>query len=150
MSRIDVCCRSVAPLAALVHRPIALGTGPAAGIRRAPGTVTLSRAEYDRLLDLASRKPAGPSIARRWPAALTRADIRVRVDGASARATMRVDGEVFRAGMAKVPLIKGATLLDARLDNRPLPVSPKADAHVALRAPVPRRSRATLEIGQRR
>src|SRR6185295_18858698 len=86
----------------------------------AAGTVTMSRTEYDRMLDLAGRKPAGVDTTP--AAALTKADLRVRVAGPSARATMQVDGEVFRAGVAKVMLIRNATLLDARMDSRPLPV----------------------------
>ncbi len=109
------------------------------------GTVTLSRAEYDRLLDLANRKPLIPDQAP-VPAALTRAEIHVAVNGAVARSTMQVDGEVFRNGVAKVPLIKGATLLDARAENRPLPVVAEGDLHVALLAG-PTTFSATLEVG---
>jgi carboxypeptidase family protein len=109
------------------------------------GTVTLSRTEYDRLLDLANRKPSPPDTAP-VAAALTRVDISVRVDGSIARATMLVEGEVFRSGVAKVPLIKGATLLDARAENRPLPVVAEGDLHVAF-LPGPTRFAATLEVG---
>jgi hypothetical protein len=111
----------------------------------AAGTVTLTRAEYDRLLDLGTRRPAGVETAP-VPALLTRTDIRVRVDGVSARATMRVDGEVLRAGIAKVTLVKNATLLDARMDNRPLPIVAEGGAHVALVAG-PGPFSATLQVG---
>jgi hypothetical protein len=107
--------------------------------------VTLSRSEYDRLLDLASRKPSPPDTAP-VAAALTRADIRVRVNGNIAKATMQVEGEVFRSGVAKVPLIKGATLLEARADNRAFPVVAEGDLHVAL-LPGPTTFAATLEVG---
>lgn len=110
-----------------------------------PGTVTMSRAEYDRLLELASRRPPAPELAP-VGAALTRADIRVRVDGSTARATMRVEGEVLRPGVAKVVLVKNATVLEARMDNRPLPVIAEGGAHVALvQGPGP--FAATLETG---
>ena len=127
-----------------------LSTGPAAyGQAPAPtgypGTVTLSRGDYDRLLDLAANRPAGPSTAPA-AAALARADIRVRAGASTARATMRVDGEVFRAGVAKVPLIKDATLLDARLDTRPLPVMAEANTLVAF-VNGPGAFVATLEAG---
>jgi hypothetical protein len=90
--------------------------------RGAAGTVTLPRTEYDRLLDLSSRTPAA---AERPPvaAALTRADIRVRVDGAMARGTIAVEGEVFQTGPVKVPLLAGATLVDARSAGAPLPLT---------------------------
>ena len=109
------------------------------------GTVTLARSDYDRLLDLAASRPPGPATAPA-AAALARADIRVRVGTTSARATMRVDGEVFRSGIAKVPLIRNATLLDARMENRPLPVVAEAEMVVAfVGGPGP--FVATLEAG---
>ena len=122
-------------------QPVALAQG---GPQGGAGTVTMSRTEYDRLLDLAGRKPATADTTP--AAALTRADIRVRVAGPSARATMHLDGEVFRAGMAKVILIKNATLLEATMDNRPLPVIAEAGGHVAL-VTGPGAFSATLEIG---
>ncbi len=89
----------------------------------------MSRTEYDRLLDLAGRKPAGPEHApgrgadpRRHPRP-RRGAVGPRDDA--------VDGEVFRRGVAKVPLIKGATLLEARMDNRPLPVIAEGGARRA-------------------
>ena len=122
-------------------QPAALAqSGPQGGA----GTVTMSRTEYDRLLDLAGRKPATADTTP--AAALTRADIRVRVAGPSARATMHVDGEVFRAGMAKVTLIKNATVLEATMDNRPLPVIAEGGGHVAL-VTGPGAFAATLEVG---
>ena len=111
----------------------------------APGTVTLSRAEYDRLLDLASSKPPRPELAP-VAAALTRADIRVRVDAGTARATMKVDGEAFRPGVSKVTLIRNATLLEARMDNRALLLVAENGAHVAL-ITGPSTFSATLEVG---
>src|SRR5262249_44581033 len=110
-----------------------------------PGTVTLSRTDYDQLLELASRRPAAPDVPP-VGAVLNRADIRVRVDATSARATMRVDGAVLRPGVSKVVLVKGATLLDARMDNRPLPVVAEGGAHVAL-VTGPGPFSATLEVG---
>jgi len=111
----------------------------------AAGTVTLTRSEYDRLLDLANRKPAPPDTAP-VAAALTRAEITVRVDGTIARAAMLVEGQVFRNGVAKVPLIKGATLLEARAENRPLPVVAEGYLHVAFLTG-PSTFAATLEVG---
>ena len=53
---------------------------PLAAQDRGPvGTVTLARTDYDLLLDLAARPPR-PSDGAPLPAALTRADLRVRVD----------------------------------------------------------------------
>ena len=137
--------RTVALIAAIGAPSIGSAQDPPRGSAGALGTVTLTRADYDRLIDLANRKPAGPE-APPVAGALTRADIRARVDGAVARATIHVDGEVFRNGMTKVPLIKGATLLDARADNRPLPVVAEGDTHLAVLTG-PATFSATLEIG---
>src|SRR2546428_3645808 len=86
-----------------------------------PGTVSLPLAEYDRLATRAARAPKRPEPPP-LPAALSRVDIRVRVTPDAARGTMNIDGEVFRAGVVKVPLVSGATLFDARLGARPLPL----------------------------
>ena len=109
------------------------------------GTVTLSRTDYDRLLDLASRQPRPPDSAP-LPAALTRAEIRARVDAGAVRATMTVNGEVFQTGSVKVPLISNATLLDARSTDRPLPLVAEGNAHVAV-VTGPASFSATLEWG---
>jgi hypothetical protein len=111
----------------------------------APGTVTLTRTDYDRLLDLASVRPRGTESAP-VAAALTKADIRATVSGSVARATMRVDGEAFRPGISKVVLVRNATLLGARGDARPLPVVAEGGAHVAL-INGPATFSATLDVG---
>jgi hypothetical protein len=113
--------------------------------RGAVGTVTLPRTDYDRLLDLAGQHPARPDTPP-LAAALTRADIRVRVDRAVARATMRIDGQVLRAGIVKVPLIKRATLLEARLADAPMPIVADGDMHSAL-LNGPSTFSATLDVG---
>ena len=109
------------------------------------GTVTLSRPDYDRLLDLAGRQPRPPDAAP-LPAALTRTHILARVAAGTVRATMSVEGEVFQSGSVKVPLISNATLLDARSDDRPLPLVAEGTAHVAL-VTGPGAFSATLEWG---
>ena len=123
----------------------ALAAPAAAQERGSAGTVTLSRTDYDRLLDLASRTPRPPDGAP-LPAALTRAEIRARVDAGTVRATMTVDGEVFQAGTVKLPLIVNATLLDARTGDRPLPLVAEGNSHVAV-VSGPATFSATLEWG---
>ncbi len=118
---------------------------PSTAPRGVAGTVTLARIEYDQLLDLASRRRGAPEQPP-LPVAVTRTDVRVRVSGAIARATVQVEGEVLRSGPVKVPLIKGATLLDARLGERPLPLVVEGDTLFALLAG-PSPFSATLETG---
>jgi hypothetical protein len=116
--------------AALVLFPAAAAAQPPGPPQPWPGTITLPRADYDRLLDLASRRPAIAD-ADLAPV-LTRAEIRARVDGALVRAALRIDGEAFRTGPAKVTLVKGATLLAAGAGSGPLPVLVEGDAHVGI------------------
>jgi hypothetical protein len=113
--------------------------------RGGPGTVTMTRTDYDRLIDLAGR-PAPGTDPLPVAAALTRVDIRARVDGTTVRASMQLDGEVFRTGVARLPLIKGATLLEARMGDRPLPLLAESGNHVALLTG-PSVFSATLEVG---
>jgi hypothetical protein len=97
------------------------------------GTVTMPIGDYDRLVDRASqpeRHPEPPPV----PAVVGRAELRARVTGETARGTLRLEGEVFERGHVKVPLVSGATLLDARAEGRSLPLVQEGDAHVAVLA----------------
>jgi hypothetical protein len=94
-------------------------------------TVMLSLSEYDRLVDLANRPPEKPSTPP-VPAVLASADLRVRVDGGTARGTFTVAGDVLRSGVNRVTLLSGATLIDASLAGRPLPLIADGNAHAAL------------------
>jgi hypothetical protein len=95
------------------------------------GTVTLAIADYDRLVDRAALPVAGPN---RPPVAAVvgRAELRARVDTDTVRGTLRLDGEVFQRGAVKVPLVAGATLVDARADGRALPLLHEGEVHAAV------------------
>lgn len=141
-----------ATLRSLMLLLIVTAAGSTAALAQAPsspqpwaGTITLPRADYDRLLDLASRRPPVPADAP-LPVALTRTDMRARVDGGLVRVTMRIDGEVFRTGPVKVPLVKGATLLDAKSGAGALPMFTESEWHVGVIAG-PAAFTATLEVG---
>ncbi|HEX2454804.1 MAG TPA: carboxypeptidase regulatory-like domain-containing protein [Vicinamibacterales bacterium] len=141
---------TAARLALAVTASIVCATSATAqGVRPDPagptGTVTLTRTEYDRLLDLANRPPVTPDTAP-LPAALTRASLRVTVNGTMANATIQVSGDVLRAGTIKVPLIAGATLLSAAMGDRPLPLMAEGDTHFAMLTG-PGSFAATLEAG---
>jgi hypothetical protein len=95
------------------------------------GTVTLPVADYDRLVDRAAqpeKRPDPPPV----PAVVSRAEIRVRVEGETARGTLRLDGETFERGYVKVPLVAGATLLEGRAAGAPLPLLQEGDVHAAV------------------
>lgn len=95
------------------------------------GTVTLPVDDYDRLIDRAAR-PAPAADAPPVPSVVGRAELRARVTGTAARGTLRLEGEVFQRGAVKVPLVTGATLLDARPEGRPLPLVQEGDVHAAV------------------
>jgi hypothetical protein len=60
--------------------------------------------------------------------------------------TTELGGEVFRTGAVKIPLIKAATLLDARMNGGPLPVLVEGDIYSAV-VTGPGSFTATLETG---
>ena len=104
------------------------------------GTVTLPVGDYDRLVDRATQPATRPADPPPVPAVIARSEIRARVDGSSVRGTLRVDGDVFQRGPVKVPLVQGATLLEARMEppaapaktSRTLPVLHENGVHSAI------------------
>jgi hypothetical protein len=96
-----------------------------------PGTVSLSLAEYDRLLDRAAKPPKAvepPPIA----SVLARAAIRCRVAGDLARGALTLEGEVYQPGFAKVRLLSGMTLFDGGASGRTVPLVAEGDAQAAV------------------
>ena len=110
-----------------------------------PRAVTLTLAEYNRLIDLASRPQQGPAVV---PVAsvLSSADLRVRVDRETARGAFTLTGDVLRAGVSRVNLMSGATLMEASVAGRPLPLTADGNAHAAL-VPGPGPFSLSLEWG---
>jgi hypothetical protein len=107
--------------------------------------VTLTLAEYNRLIDLANRPAPTPTTAP-VAAVLASADLRVRVDRDTALGVFNVNGEALRSGVSRVNLISGATLIDASAGGRPLPLVADGAAHTAL-IPGPGPFSLTLEWG---
>ena len=112
-----------------------LSFGPTVGAEEPPkgpaGTVTLPLAEYDRLVDRGRdgvKRPSPPPVA----AVLAKADLRVRVADGTARGALTLDGEVFRTGPTKVALVAAATLTDARLAGKSLPLLREGDVTSAV------------------
>ena len=95
------------------------------------GTVTLPVVDYDRLIDRAAH-PARRTAAPPIPAVVARGDLRARVGTDTARGSLRLEGEIFERGHVKVPLVSGATLVEARADGRVLPLLQEGDAHAAV------------------
>lgn len=95
------------------------------------GTVTLSLAEYDRLTELASRKPTTTE-APPLSFVLSRAAFRLRVEDQSLTGALDIDGSVLEKGSVKVPLTSGITILDAKQANSPLPLLQEGRTHSAI------------------
>ncbi len=115
---------SLAAATALAQQPLRPPQSP-------PGTVTLTLAEYDRLTDRAERpirRPDPPPI----PAVVARAEAAVRITGSRARGTFTLEGEVFHAGLTRVPLLSNATIVDARVGSTPLPLLREGEVSVGL------------------
>ena len=95
------------------------------------GTVTLSLAEYNRLTELASRKPKTPEAAP-LSFVLSRAAFKLRVEDQSLTGGLDIDGSVLEKGSVKVPLTSGLTILDAKQANSPLPLLQEGLTHSAI------------------
>ena len=94
---------------------------PSAPLDAHPRSVTLTLAEYNRLLDLAAKMPAPPSAAP-VPAIVAAADLRITIDRDTARGIFNLSGQVLQTGVTRVPVISGATLTDATAAGRPVPL----------------------------
>src|SRR5262245_56389030 len=108
-----------------------------------PRAVTLTLAEYNRLIDLAARPTQGtnaPPVA----AVLASADLRVRVDRDNARGVFDMTGDALRPGVSRVNLLAGATVTEANAGGRPLPLVADGTSHTAL-VPGPGPFALTLE-----
>jgi hypothetical protein len=95
------------------------------------GNVTLPLEEYNRLLALAS-KPPRKTDAPGLNYVVKHAELKLRVPGETVLGTVQLDGETFTKAAVKVPLVTGMTILDARLEGKPLPLQSEGPAHTAV------------------
>src|SRR6185295_1332032 len=108
------------------------------------GTVTLSLAEYNRLNELAVRKPK-TSDAPPLPYVLSRTAFKLRVADQSLLGSVDINGSVLEKGPTKVPLTSGLTILEARQSGSSLPLMQEGLTHAAiLTGPAP--FSVTLEV----
>jgi len=96
-----------------------------------PGNVTLSLEEYNHLMALAS-KPPKKSDAPPMNYVVKRADLKLSVTNSMVLGTVQLEGETFTKAAIKVPLVTAMTVLDARLDGKPLPLQSEGPAHTAI------------------
>src|SRR5580700_5408593 len=81
------------------------------------GNVTLPLDEYNRLVELAGKSPKKPETPP-LNYSIKRADLKLRVENESVMGSVELEGEVFKKGVAKVPLTSGITILDAKQENK--------------------------------
>jgi hypothetical protein len=97
----------------------------------APGHVTLSLDEYNRLLALANR-PGKKADVPPVPYVLKHADMKFHVVDEDVIGSIQFDGETLEARAAKVPLASGMTIFDARRGTKPLPLLFENGTHTAI------------------
>ena len=95
------------------------------------GNVTLTLAEYDKLVELASKPPKKPDVAP-LPYSIKHADVKLHVENNGVLGSVELEGEVFHKGIHKVPLTSGMTILDARQNGKGIPMIQEGGTHSAL------------------
>src|SRR5579862_7715915 len=95
------------------------------------GNVTLSLDEYNRLVELAGKAPKKPDTPP-LSYSIKCAEIKLRVENESVVGSVRLEGEVFKKGAVKVPLTSGFTILDAKQENKALPLEQENGSQIAV------------------
>jgi hypothetical protein len=95
------------------------------------GDVTLPLDEYNKLLELASRPVKKPDVAPQ-NFSIKCADLKFRVDGSSVVGSVQLEGEVFKKGVIKVPLVKEMTTFDAKQDGKGVPLQQENGTQIAI------------------
>ncbi len=101
---------------------------PAAG---GPGTVTLSLSEYNRLVELSSRKPT-PADTAPLPFVLSHAVFKLKLVNQTLVGTVDIDGATLTKGAVKAPLTTGLMIIEARQSTSPLPLLQEGPNHAAI------------------
>ena len=95
------------------------------------GDVTLPLDQYNKLLELAS-KPAKRPEAPPQNYSIQCAEMKFQVENESVLGTVHLEGEVFKKGVIKVPLIKDMITLDAQQDGKGVPLQQENGAQTAV------------------
>jgi hypothetical protein len=96
-----------------------------------PGMVTISLREYDRLVELSTRKVKTPDEPP-LPFLLTRAVFKLRVENQTLLGTVSIDGTSMYKGPVKAPLTTGLMVVDATQAGNPLPLLWERGNHAAI------------------
>jgi len=110
-----------------------------------PGNVTLRLDEYNRLVELASKTPKHTDLPP-LPYSIKHANVNLQVGNDTVRGTVDLQGEVFRKGISRVPLVSGMTILDAHQNGKGLPLIQENGTESAL-LPGPAEFSIALDAG---
>ena len=97
----------------------------------AAGTVTLSLSEYNRLVELATRKGTQPDEVP-LPYVLSHAVFKLHVENQTLVGTVDIDGSLLEKGAVKTPLTTALTILEAKQAGNPLPLLQEGANHAAI------------------
>jgi len=95
------------------------------------GQVTLTLAEYNRLSELASKKPTKSDTPPR-SYVLSRAAFKLRVEEQTVLGSVDLAGSVLQKSATKVPLTQGLTVLEAKQAGNSLPLLQEGPTHAAV------------------
>jgi hypothetical protein len=95
------------------------------------GTVTIRLTEFDRLVELATRKTK-PADRPPLPFVLSHASFKLRVEKQTLVGTVDIDGSLLQVGPVKTPLTSGLTILEAKQANTALPLMREGPNHSAI------------------
>ncbi len=95
------------------------------------GQVTLTLAEYNRLSELATKRPKKSDAPPR-SYVLSRAAFKLRVENQTVLGSVDLDGSVLEKTATKVPLTHGLTVLEAKQAGNSLPLLQEGLTHAAV------------------
>ena len=109
------------------------------------GSVTLTLAEYNRLVELGSKPPKHVEAAP-LPYSIKRAELRFKVADDKAIGAIQLRGETFGKGETRVALASGITILDARQEGKNLPLEQEGGTQTGI-LNGPAEFSVTLDVG---
>jgi hypothetical protein len=95
------------------------------------GDVTLPLDQYNKLLELASKPTKRPE-APPQNYSIQCAELKFQVENQSVLGSVHLEGEVFKKGVIKVPLIRDMITLDAQQDGKGVPLQQENGVQIAV------------------
>jgi Carboxypeptidase regulatory-like domain len=95
------------------------------------GDVTLPLDQYNKLLELAS-KPTKQPEAPPQNYSIQCAELKFQVENESVLGSVHLEGEIFKKGVIKVPLVRNIITLDAQQDGKGVPLEQENGTQIAV------------------